>query len=139
VKFFHIGTYNTMKNLVKSFSVMVLLNKLLLSKSLRWRFVENKDALWNDFTQAGYYLRNSTSSQNWVVFLEGGGACYSPETCSTRCTTDHESHLRYFGGETVKVYKILFHLSQHLSLAWQMVKNTEIEETDILSTDCDIY
>jgi len=53
-------------------------------QTLKWKSINNPDALCNDFTRAGYYIRTNDSSSDWVVFLESGGACYSPETCNRR-------------------------------------------------------
>lgn len=43
-----------------------------------------------DGTQAGYYYAPpaSKSSSLWVVWLEGGGACYTLKTCTQRSKTD---------------------------------------------------
>jgi len=53
-------------------------------QALSWMFIRNPDALCNDFTPAGYYIRKNDSSSNWIVFLESGGACYSADTCNRR-------------------------------------------------------
>jgi len=45
-------------------------------------------AVCNDGSPAGYYFRravkNSGQERVWLVMLNGGGQCYSPETCRTR-------------------------------------------------------
>ena len=47
-------------------------------------------ALCNDFTQAGYFLFRQQQNpepktpEKWIVFLESGGFCYSPESCNER-------------------------------------------------------
>jgi len=49
-------------------------------------FVENaqeRKALCNDLTPAGYYVRNG-SSNNWVIRLQGGGWCYDVPSCKGR-------------------------------------------------------
>ena len=52
---------------------------------LTWSFSENRAALCNDFTLAGFFHRNSTGENDtWVIYLEGGALCYSPETCNSR-------------------------------------------------------
>jgi len=53
-------------------------------QTLSWMRIRNPDALCNDFTPAGYYIRKNDSSSDWVVFLESGGACYSADTCNRR-------------------------------------------------------
>jgi len=53
-------------------------------QALKWRRINNADALCNDFTRAGYYIRTNDSSSDWVVFLESGGVCYSADTCNRR-------------------------------------------------------
>jgi len=42
-----------------------------------------------DGTRAGYYYAASpsNSSSRWVVYFEGGGACYSRESCAARAAT----------------------------------------------------
>jgi hypothetical protein len=42
-----------------------------------------------DGTPAGYYhgASPSNTSSRWVVFFEGGGACYSLDSCAARATT----------------------------------------------------
>ena len=52
---------------------------------LSWEFTSNSAALCNDFTRAGFFHRNvSGVEKKWVVFLEGGSECNSPETCNRR-------------------------------------------------------
>lgn len=50
---------------------------------MMWVPASNSTALCNDFTRAGFFIRN-TASNNWVVFLEGGGLCYNTDTCNRR-------------------------------------------------------
>ena len=41
--------------------------------SLTWKFTDNKAALCNDFTRAGFFHRNASSEElKWVIFLESG-------------------------------------------------------------------
>ena len=49
-----------------------------------WISASNTTALCNDFTRAGFFIRQNPSSKNWVVFLESGGLCYSTESCNRR-------------------------------------------------------
>ena len=37
-----------------------------------------------DGTMAGYYIHEGTDPSLYVIFLEGGGACYDEETCIQR-------------------------------------------------------
>lgn len=42
-----------------------------------------------DGTNSGYYYAPATAKENaskWVLFLEGGGACYDYDDCAKRCT-----------------------------------------------------
>ena len=51
---------------------------------MKWISASNDDALCNDFTRAGFFIHENPSSNNWVVFLESGGLCYSTESCNRR-------------------------------------------------------
>ena len=51
---------------------------------LSWRNISNPEALCNDYTRAGYFIRREPGSSNWLVFLESGGLCYSTGTCNVR-------------------------------------------------------
>ena len=62
-------------------SVMMLLT---IVQALSWKDIPDPEALCNDFTRAGYYIRKNESSPNWIVYLESGGACYSAATCNRR-------------------------------------------------------
>ena len=70
----------------KMIAIVVVACTLMLPlvKTLEWRRISDPDALCNDFTRAGYYIRRNYSSSDWLVFLEGGGVCYSAETCNRR-------------------------------------------------------
>ena len=54
------------------------------SAKMMWVSASNSTALCNDFTRAGFFIRRNTASNNWVVFLEGGGLCYNTNTCNKR-------------------------------------------------------
>jgi hypothetical protein len=54
--------------------------------SMKWIPASDSKALCNDFTQAGFFIRQATSS-NWVVFLESGGLCFNSESCNRRFFT----------------------------------------------------
>lgn len=53
---------------------------------MEWIQVSNTTALCNDYTPAGFFIRQNfnLSSNNWVVFLESGGLCYNSESCNRR-------------------------------------------------------
>lgn len=48
-----------------------------------WKRLDNPEAVCNDFSRAGYFMKQ-TGSNKWIIFLEGGGLCYSPESCNRR-------------------------------------------------------
>ena len=56
------------------------------NEPLRWRTASSPAAMCNDFTQAGFFHRNTTENGagKWIVFLESGALCYSSETCNRR-------------------------------------------------------
>lgn len=53
-----------------------------------------RGALCNDFSTAGYFIRRNLSSNNWVIYLEGGGGCASVEECNKRFI-DYRVRQRY--------------------------------------------
>ncbi|XP_054272506.1 palmitoleoyl-protein carboxylesterase NOTUM [Macrosteles quadrilineatus] len=42
------------------------------------------EAVCNDGSPAGYYIRHSHGSRRWIVFLEGGWYCYDQRSCHNR-------------------------------------------------------
>lgn len=49
--------------------------------------ISSPNALCNDFTRAGMLVKfslSSGSSKKWVIFLESGGFCHSPDSCNRR-------------------------------------------------------
>ena len=54
------------------------------SSTMSWVSASNAAALCNDYTQAGFFIRQNQSSRDWVVFLESGGLCYNTESCNRR-------------------------------------------------------
>jgi len=141
-----------MLELVKNILLLLLVNtnQHLCVESLQWRFVDNSDALCNDFTQAGYYLYSNPLSQNWVVFLEGGGACFSAETCNRRYL-NRETRLRYGGGEITQPFDVVRAWNENnanrrniisplMTSIYNLTNGQDISITgsDILSTDCKI-
>ena len=55
-----------------------------MTEKMTWVSASNSMALCNDFTQAGFFIRRNTNSNNWVVFLESGGLCYDKASCNRR-------------------------------------------------------
>ena len=53
-------------------------------EKMKWIPVSNSSALCNDFTKAGFFIRQNTSSKDWIVFLEGGGLCFDTDSCNRR-------------------------------------------------------
>lgn len=49
-----------------------------------WYEAKDENALCNDYSRAGFFLRRNTSSTKWVIFLESGSLCFSSETCNRR-------------------------------------------------------
>ncbi|MEM1043150.1 MAG: pectin acetylesterase-family hydrolase [Bacteroidota bacterium] len=48
----------------------------------QWFFVETEGAQCRDGSPTGFGVRFQEGSDDLVIYLEGGGACFSPETCS---------------------------------------------------------
>merc|ERR1712215_166268 len=44
----------------------------------------------NDGTQATYYVQPGRHSGKVMIWLQGGGACWSEEMCNERCASSHE-------------------------------------------------
>ena len=53
-------------------------------ESLQFQEFTDGNALCNDYTRAGYFIRRTNYSTDWVIFFESGGACYSAATCNRR-------------------------------------------------------
>lgn len=53
------------------------------------RLLPNSTAKCIDGSAAGYYFRapDNTTTDEWVIFLQGGGICTSPTTCQERAFT----------------------------------------------------
>lgn len=43
-------------------------------------------AVCNDGTMAAFYLRKGSASKRWIIYLQGGGACYTKKSCGNRET-----------------------------------------------------
>ena len=66
---------------------LVVVSILLPSASwaqMRWVNISNPRALCNDFTQAGFFQESYPRSTKWIIVLESGGLCFSPQTCNKR-------------------------------------------------------
>lgn len=61
-----------------------LLPERTADESLKLAYLKNENITCNDGTTAGFYLRKSRTSRNWIVFLEGGGYCSDTESCKNR-------------------------------------------------------
>ena len=48
--------------------------------------LKDKNAVCNDGSPAGYYVRKSYGSKRWIVYLEGGWYCYDKSSCDARWT-----------------------------------------------------
>ncbi|XP_057374121.1 palmitoleoyl-protein carboxylesterase notum1-like [Daphnia carinata] len=46
--------------------------------------LKDKNAVCNDGSPAGYFIRKSYGSKRWIVFLEGGWYCYDKRSCESR-------------------------------------------------------
>lgn len=70
------------------FSVSLCLLELLSAAvCLEWQNISDpyeRGALCNDFTPAGYFTRIDPANNKWIVFLEGGGGCTTPQSCNER-------------------------------------------------------
>ena len=56
---------------------------------MKWNNISDPEALCNDFTQAGYFIRENPKSQKWIIYLESGGFCISGDTCNRRFTNSN--------------------------------------------------
>jgi hypothetical protein len=50
-------------------------------------FAEARGARCLDGTPAGYYVERGSDPSRVVIFLQGGGACYTPDDCAARAKT----------------------------------------------------
>ena len=73
-----------------------------------WVSASNSTALCNDFTRAGFFIRRNTSSNNWVVFLEGGGLCYNTDTCNRRFFVSMVSAYKRLSEKMHNTYNIIW-------------------------------
>src|SRR5580765_6151848 len=73
--------------------VLVLLMTVLVSSAhaaalqkFKVRDAGHRQAVCNDGSPAVYYFRpgSGTGANRWVIFLAGGGFCFSVETCDLR-------------------------------------------------------
>uniref|UniRef100_H3D966 Notum, palmitoleoyl-protein carboxylesterase n=1 Tax=Tetraodon nigroviridis TaxID=99883 RepID=H3D966_TETNG len=70
-----------LQNLAQSLSTC---SSQKLDEDLRLHLLQNRSVTCNDGSAAGYYIRKSTGSKRWLLFLEGGWYCISKHTCRYR-------------------------------------------------------
>ena len=66
------------------------------SDKMYWKLASDHQAVCNDFTRAGFFIRRNESSDKWIIFLESGSMCYSSETCNRRFFRREVSKLSNF-------------------------------------------
>ncbi|XP_069503236.1 palmitoleoyl-protein carboxylesterase notum2-like [Ambystoma mexicanum] len=72
------------------------------SEDMKLYYLKNPLVTCNDGTAAGYYLREAKGSKRWLIFLQGGGFCFSKETCDWRNKTKHHLMSSSEWGQTRK-------------------------------------
>lgn len=70
--------------LLAGLCVAALAGVCLAQDRMQWVLSSSPDALCNDFTRAGFFVRRNTSSDRWVIFLESGSLCFTSATCNRR-------------------------------------------------------
>ncbi|KAI5645980.1 pectinacetylesterase domain-containing protein [Phthorimaea operculella] len=65
-------------------AVLSTASESLPPDSLRLVWLTNSSLTCNDGTPAGYYIRQGTNNDHWVVYLEGGGYCWDQASCAAR-------------------------------------------------------
>jgi hypothetical protein len=48
------------------------------------KYLYNRNVTCNDGSPAGYYIRRSSGSSRWILFLEGGWFCFDEASCEAR-------------------------------------------------------
>ena len=91
--------------------------------ALTWTTVRDKAALCNDFSRPGYFIEKTNSSSKWLVFLESGGLCYSPETCNRRFLN---SKVRKEFATSQETLLDNFYPQFNLTVAWTATKNRNL-------------
>ena len=81
---------------INSFTIFSFLIILLITFStyssgkLLWSRFEDSKALCNDYTHAGYFISSTVNhslavaENRWVIFVESGGVCSTPDDCNYR-------------------------------------------------------
>ncbi|KAI6657302.1 hypothetical protein LOD99_50 [Oopsacas minuta] len=101
---------------------------------LLWNRFEDSQALCNDFTRSGYFISSSINQSlpdnqtRWVIFLESGGVCSTPDDCNRRYTTFHATM-------STKNQRISSVMSSLESFFEPELLSQGIEGFDILSED----
>ena len=93
--------------------------------AMKWQSLLNKEAVCNDFSRAGYFIETSNASNKWIIFLESGGLCFSPDTCNIRFF--HPDIRREFAtnrDEPFYEFDPIF----NLSTTWKMIENRNLSE-----------
>ena len=85
-----------------------------------------RGAICNDFTPAGYFARIDPSITKWVVFLEGGGGCTTPQSCNERFIVESVRE-RYTS--TVNRSRVV-----NVTAAWSAFQNSPLAVTSKLMT-----
>ncbi|XP_046847852.1 palmitoleoyl-protein carboxylesterase NOTUM-like isoform X2 [Xenia sp. Carnegie-2017] len=70
------------------YKVNYLANELLKCQQkdhhLHMMRFQNADITCNDGSTAGYYIKRSYQSKNWIIYLEGGWYCFNDASCTKR-------------------------------------------------------
>eukprot|EP01121_Diplochlamys_sp_Union-15-3_P001389 TRINITY_DN11209_c0_g1_i1.p1 TRINITY_DN11209_c0_g1~~TRINITY_DN11209_c0_g1_i1.p1 ORF type:complete len:366 (-),score=64.43 TRINITY_DN11209_c0_g1_i1:37-1134(-) len=62
-----------------------LLSVVIVNCALFQReWLNTPTGICNDGSSSGFYFRNGTSKDRWLIYLEGGGFCYDNTSCSLR-------------------------------------------------------
>jgi hypothetical protein len=48
-----------------------------------WKWMDVDGMICRDSSATGIGVRLGTNSKKWMIYLQGGGACFTPETCAT--------------------------------------------------------
>ena len=109
-------TYNVL-------TIYLFLPLFITEAALTWTTVRDKVALCNDFSRAGYFIEKTNSSSKWLIFLESGGLCYSPETCNRRF---FNSKVRKEFATNQETLFDNFYPQFNLTVAWTATENRNL-------------
>ena len=109
--------------------------------SLVWQRLENPEAVCNDFSRAGYFLdKFDEGSTSWIVFLESGGLCHSPETCNERFF--NSTRRRSENSNLTKLWNeaqnenLTDYINPYVTSLETFAASLEVNGTDIFDRDC---